>query len=65
MNENVIRLLAAYFRLSYQEQQEIKQIISRYDYSNNIEKGILSESLRRQSLVLGPMDKGTCPYCGK
>jgi hypothetical protein len=62
MNEQAIRLIKAYSKLSYSERQEVIRLINEFE-KKDIDKRI--PMIKSLTESLGPLSSGVCPYCGK
>lgn len=66
MSREANQVLAGFFRLSTDEQQEIFKQISEYMKQVQYQQKILKEDfVRKSGISLGPLGTGGCPCCGR
>lgn len=60
------KIKAGYSELNYEERNEIKEFIRKFDAAGDIERRNLSESASRAAnKSVGPKFTDSCPCCGK
>lgn len=67
MSKESDRVIAGFMRLSTPDQQTVISAINEYMREHNTQrKRILKENYEvKAGVVLGPLDQGGCPCCGK
>lgn len=62
MNEKVFKVINGYSELNYAERKEVRDFIEKYEAKEFENRKPLIKSL---SESVGPLDKDSCPCCGR
>lgn len=62
MNRKIYKVIKGYSELSYDERTELKELIKQHDQTNQIERRKLLTNLSESA---GPIDRDSCPCCGR
>ncbi len=66
MTNNSTLVLNAFLKLSESEKQEVLTEIENYKRKDWFEKGRMNEDLQeRTKRIMGPVNSGGCPICGR
>ncbi len=66
MTNNATLVLNGFLKLTETEKQEVLTEIGNYQRKDYFEKGRMNEDLNeRTKRIMGPINSGTCPACGR